>query len=151
MPDGFHLETLRFAEPQFLWLLWFPAGLSLVLAWRVVRRRRDLAKCARALPAPLRARPGLSGHGLLGHGLLGDLAPWLPVAVATALCILALAQPQALAAVIDTSGVDLVILQDASASMRVEDVPPNRWQRSQQFVRVMAAALRWEGDRARDC
>jgi Ca-activated chloride channel family protein len=138
MPENFHLETLRFAEPQFLWLLWVPAGLCLMLVWRIVRRRRDLAKCAIALPAPLRNRPGL----------LGDLAPWLPVALAAAACIVALAQPQALAAVIDKSGVDLVILQDASASMHVEDVPPNRWQRSQQFVRVMAAALRWEGDRA---
>jgi Ca-activated chloride channel family protein len=78
----------------------------------------------------------------------GDLAPWLPAIAAAAACILALAQPQALAAMIDTSGVDLVVLQDASASMHVDDVPPNRWQRSQQFVRAMAAALRWEGDRA---
>jgi len=138
MPENFHLETLRFAEPQFLWLLWIPAGLCLMLVWRFVWRRRDLARCAIALPAPQHARPGLSG----------DLAPWLPVALAAAACIVALAQPQALAAVIDKSDVDLVILQDASASMHVEDVPPNRWQRSQQFVRVMAGALRWEGDRA---
>jgi Ca-activated chloride channel family protein len=68
--------------------------------------------------------------------------------MAAACCILALAQPQALLAVTDKSGVDLVILQDASASMHVEDVPPNRWQRAQQFVRAMAFALRWEGDRA---
>jgi Ca-activated chloride channel family protein len=32
--------------------------------------------------------------------------------------------------------------------MHVDDVPPNRWQRAQQFVRMMAYALRWEGDRA---
>jgi Ca-activated chloride channel family protein len=138
MPGEFHLETLRFAAPAFLWLLWVPAALCAALGWRIVRRRVDLAKCAGALPAPLRTRPGL----------LGDLAPWLPVVVAAALCVVALAQPQALVAVIDNSGVDMVILQDASASMHVEDVPPNRWQRSQQFVRTMAATLRWEGDRA---
>lgn len=132
------LDTLRFAEPQFLWLLWLPAGMCLLLAWRILRRRADLAKCARALPAPLRMRTGF----------LGDLAPWAPAVLAAAFCIVALAQPQALLAVTDKSGVDMVILQDASASMHVEDVPPNRWQRSQQFVRVMAFALRWEGDRA---
>lgn len=138
MPGDLHFETLRFAAPAFLWLLFVPAALGAVLCWRIVRRRLDLKKCARALPAPRSTR----------KGWLGDLAPWMPVLLATALCIVALAQPQALVAVIDKSGVDLVILQDASASMHVEDVPPNRWQRSQQFVRAMAAALRWEGDRA---
>lgn len=133
-----HLDTLRFATPAFLWLLFVPAALGVVLCWRIVRRRMDLKKCARALPAP----------GSTRYGLLGDLAPWMPVLLAAALSIVALAQPQALVAVIDKSGVDLVILQDASASMHVEDVPPNRWQRSQQFVRAMAGALRWEGDRA---
>lgn len=138
MPGEFHLETLRFAAPVFLWLLLAPVALCVMLGWRVGRRQMDLRKCARALPAPSR----------IGHGLLGDLAPWLPVLLGAALCIVALAQPQALVAVVDKSGVDLVILQDASASMHVEDVPPNRWRRSQQFVRAMAAAVRWEGDRA---
>lgn len=138
MPGEFQLETLRFAAPIFLWLLFAPAALGVVLIWRVIRRRVDLKRSDRALSTP----------GSVRKGWFGDLAPWLPVLLATALCIVALAQPQALVAVIDRSGVDLVILQDASASMHVEDVPPNRWQRSQQFVRAMAAALRWEGDRA---
>jgi Ca-activated chloride channel family protein len=138
MPESFQLETLRFAEPQFLWLLWLPAALGVLLAWRVVRRRRDLARCAWRLPASVRGRPAW----------LGDLAAWLPATLAAAAGIIALAQPQALASLVDNSGVDLVILQDASASMHVDDVPPNRWQRSQQFVRTLAATLRWEGDRA---
>jgi hypothetical protein len=138
MPGELDLETQGFAAPAFLWLLFVPAALAVVLCWRILRRRLDLKRCEQALPAPRAIR----------NGWLGDLAPWLPILLATALCIVALAQPQALVAVIDKSGVDLVILQDASASMRIEDVPPNRWQRSQQFVRALASALRWEGDRA---
>ena len=46
-----------------------------------------------------------------------------------------------------TAGVDLVILQDGSASMHVADVAPDRWRRSMRFVRALAESLRWEGDR----
>ena len=138
MPGNFHFESLRFAEPVFLELLWLPAALGLLLLWRIFRRRRDLALHARQVS------PALSGRARW----LGDLAAWLPAILAIAAGIVALAQPQALASVIDKRGVDLVILQDASASMHVDDVPPNRWQRSQQFVRTLAGALRWEGDRA---
>ena len=138
MPEAFHFETLRFAAPAFLWLLIAPATLFVVLGWRVMRRRVDVRKYARALHVPNRTK----------HGPLGDLAPWPAILLAATLCVVALAQPQALVAVVDKSGVDVVILQDASASMHVDDMPPNRWQRSQQFVRSMAAALRWEGDRA---
>jgi Ca-activated chloride channel family protein len=46
-----------------------------------------------------------------------------------------------------TTGVDLVILQDASASMYVRDVKPDRWQRSMRFLRVVAESLQWNGDR----
>ena len=42
---------------------------------------------------------------------------------------------------------DLVILQDASASMYVTDVQPDRWRRSIRFVRMLAESLRWQGDR----
>lgn len=138
MLEALHPETLRFAAPAFLWLLIAPAVLSLMLVWRIVRRRLDLRRYARALSVP----------GRVQHGLLGDLAPWPAILLAATFCILALAQPQALVAVVDKSGVDVVILQDASASMHVDDMPPNRWRRSQQFVRSLAGALRWEGDRA---
>ena len=42
---------------------------------------------------------------------------------------------------------DLVILQDASASMYVNDVQPDRWRRSVRFLRMLAESLRWQGDR----
>ena len=40
-----------------------------------------------------------------------------------------------------------MILQDASASMYVTDVQPDRWRRSIRFVRMLAESLRWQGDR----
>jgi Ca-activated chloride channel family protein len=46
-----------------------------------------------------------------------------------------------------TAGVDLVILQDGSASMHVTDVRGDRWQRSMRFLRTLGEALRWENDR----
>jgi Ca-activated chloride channel family protein len=41
----------------------------------------------------------------------------------------------------------VVILQDASASMYVTDVRPDRWRRSVQFLRTFAETLSWKGDR----
>ena len=46
-----------------------------------------------------------------------------------------------------TGGVDLVILQDGSASMYVQDVPGNRWKRSIQFLRILGDSLSWNNDR----
>jgi Ca-activated chloride channel family protein len=47
------------------------------------------------------------------------------------------------------AGVDVVILQDASASMHVADAAGglNRWQRSMQFLRRLGDALSWREDR----
>jgi Ca-activated chloride channel family protein len=46
-----------------------------------------------------------------------------------------------------TSGIDLVVLQDASASMRVRDVRNDRWRRSMAFLRTLGESLQWEDDR----
>jgi len=58
-----------------------------------------------------------------------------------------LARPQAVTSLVRTAGVDLIILQDGSASMHVTDVRGNRWQRSMRFLRTFGEALRWEHDR----
>jgi Ca-activated chloride channel family protein len=39
------------------------------------------------------------------------------------------------------------VLQDGSTSMRVTDVPGDRWKRSMQFLRTLGETLRWDGDR----
>ena len=43
--------------------------------------------------------------------------------------------------------IDLIILQDASSSMRVADVPGDRWQRAVRFLRMLGDSLGWQNDR----
>src|SRR5262249_22493876 len=79
--------------------------------------------------------------------IFGDLLTWLCVLVAMIFTILALAKPVSVIATSHTGGVDLVVLQDGSASMHVTDVRGNRWQRSVVFLRALGESLRWENDR----
>jgi Ca-activated chloride channel family protein len=79
--------------------------------------------------------------------VLGDLAFWLCLIAALGLVVVALARPVAVASMLRTSGVDLVVLQDASASMRVRDVQPDRWRRSMRFLRTFGESLQWQDDR----
>ena len=131
------LESFRFAEPLYLWLLIIPAVLFAVWIWRFVRRRGDLKR--------LRARRALPVRERLGA--VGDLAFWAAVLLAASLCIVALARPQALVSTVRKASADVVVLQDASASMYVSDVRPDRWRRSVQFLRTFAETLSWQGDR----
>jgi von Willebrand factor type A domain len=131
------LESFRFAEPLYLWLLTVPAVLFAVWIWRFVRRRGDLKR--------LRARRALPVRERLGA--VGDLAFWAAVLLAALLCIVALARPQALVSTVRKASADVVVLQDPSASMYVSDVRPDRWRRSVQFLRTFAETLSWQGDR----
>jgi Ca-activated chloride channel family protein len=130
-------ETFRFADPLYLWLLVVPAVLFIVWIWRFVRRRGDLKR--------LRVRRALPVREQLGA--IGDLAFWAAVLLAASLCIVALARPQALVSTVRKASADVVVLQDASASMYVSDVKPDRWRRSVQFLRTFAETLSWQGDR----
>jgi Ca-activated chloride channel family protein len=131
------LETLRFATPIFLWLLIAPGALLVLWAWRVYRRRADIRHLRSQRILPVRER----------YALLGDLTFWLCALAAASLSIVALAQPQALVSSVRKASADIVILQDASASMYVSDVRPDRWRRSVAFLRTFAEALSWQGDR----
>jgi hypothetical protein len=130
------VETCGFGEPLYLWLLILPVLLLAMWIWRVVRRRAELRRYHRRRLVPVSER----------HGWLGDLGFWSCLIMAIGLCIVALARPQT-RILVDRAGIDAVILQDASASMYVRDVQPNRWQRSQQFLRAFADALTWKDDR----
>jgi Ca-activated chloride channel family protein len=79
--------------------------------------------------------------------LFGGLLFWLCLIGATASTIVALARPTASVPLARAAGVDVVILQDGSASMRVRDVGADRWQRSMQFQRTLGESLRWKNDR----
>ena len=79
--------------------------------------------------------------------IFGSLVFWLCLILASACTIIALSRPTAAAALVRTAGIDLVVLQDGSASMRTEDVAGNRWQRSMRFLRVLGESLAWKDDR----
>jgi Ca-activated chloride channel family protein len=131
------LDTFRFAAPVYLWLLAIPLVLLFVWGWRVVRRRANVRRLAALRVMPVGQR----------FGPVGDLAFWACVLVAAGLCIGAIARPQARVSSFRKASADVVILQDASASMYVTDVRPDRWRRSVQFLRTFAETLSWKGDR----
>jgi hypothetical protein len=128
---------MRFLAPGYLQLLAAPVALLLLWVWQVVRRQRDLGRMRAHRNTPVRER----------IPRLGELPFWLCLILALAACIVALARPVAVVSLLRTAGIDLVILQDGSASMRVRDVSGNRWQRSMQFLRTIGESLQWEDDR----
>jgi Ca-activated chloride channel family protein len=131
------LTALEFSQPEYLWFLLLPGLLLVLWGWRLAQRRRDAHLLRRTRIVPVRER----------FALAGDLPCWLFMTIALAFVILALARPHGPATVVRQGGVDMVILQDASASMRVKDVSGDRWQRSMRFVRAIGDALSWKDDR----
>lgn len=128
---------IDFLDPVFLWLLAVPAlG---VLAWlrQLLRRRRDIRRYSGDRVLPVRER----------FSLTGDLAFWLCLTAAVTCLVLALARPQGVVNRVMTAGVDFVVLQDGSTSMRVSDVAPDRWQRSTAWLRTFAETLSWTDER----
>jgi Ca-activated chloride channel family protein len=134
---GVNLDTIRFATPEYLWLLIAPGALLIGWFWQLAARRRDSRRFRQHRRLPVRER----------FPVFGNLVFWLCLILASACTILALSRPTAAAALVRTAGVDLVILQDGSASMRTQDVAGNRWQRSMRFLRVLGESLAWKDDR----
>lgn len=128
---------LTFGDPRYLWLLIIPGLLLLVLLWRVAARRSERERMHRGRVLPLRERLTVAG----------DLPFWFCVLLATSVVIVALARPQGPATVIRQGGLDIVVLADGSASMRVKDVSGDRWKRSMRFVRYLGDSLGWKNDR----
>ena len=128
---------MQFGAPQFLWLLVAPGLLLVALVWKSARRFSDLRRLRRLRSLPVRER----------FAIAGDLPFWLLLVAAIAAFVAALARPQGVSAVIRRAGVDIVILQDGSASMHVDDVSANRWQRSMTFLRLLGDSLSWTDDR----
>ena len=141
---------ITFAAPHFLWLLVVPALLLAAWLWRAVRRISDLRRIAAHRTVPVREHLAIAG----------DLPFWLLIVLAAASFIVALARPTGTLAALRRPGLDIVILQDGSASMQVADLPAlqardrdvvagpaTRWQRSMQFLRVLGDSLSWTDDR----
>jgi Ca-activated chloride channel homolog len=130
-------SQIAFGDPDFLWLLVIPGLLLAAWIWRFVSRRRDnrLLALRRTLPV------------LERFAIAGDLPFWLCLIGATACLVVAVARPHGPASTVRQGGVDLVLLQDASASMHVQDVAGNRYQRAMRFQRLLGDALSWQSDR----
>jgi Ca-activated chloride channel family protein len=144
------MRTLTFGAPVYLWLLAVPATLLLLWTVRLIERRASLRRLARRRTVPVLER----------FPLVGDLAFWFCQILAMAFLIAAVARPLAPTSVPHRAGLDIVVLQDASASMRVGDVTrvssetgvgtrasADRWQRSMQFLRMLGDTLSWHEDR----
>ena len=137
MLPSIDFAQVQFAQPDYLWLLAIPALLLALWVWRFLKRRADNRLLARRRTLPVRER----------FAFIGDLPFWLGLILASASLIVALARPHGPASTIRQGGVDLVVLQDGSASMRVQDVPGNRYQRAMRFLRLLGDALSWKTDR----
>src|SRR5215204_56678 len=105
------LPSIAFATPAYLWLLAIPAGLLVLWARRMIGRAVELHRLRQCRVSPVREH----------WSLLGDLPFWLCVALACAGLVLALARPRAAAPGLGRLGLDVVVLQDGSASMYVRD------------------------------
>jgi hypothetical protein len=155
-------QEVVFAAPQFLWLLAAPALFLLAWLWRFARRLVDLRRLRERRSIPIRERFALGG----------ELWFWLFLILSCASLAIALGKPRGVTTVINRAGLDIVVLQDGSASMHVTDVaaPPTRpeaaparsgrrspeplrataatrWQRSMAFMRLLGDSLSWNDDR----
>lgn len=152
---------MAFGTPQFLWLLAAPAVLLLAWLWRFVWRVTDLRRLRDCRSLPIRERFAIGG----------ELWSWLFIILALASLVVALARPRGVTTVVNRAGVDVVVLQDGSASMHVKDVADvrsafareqfgelrrdiastgvasTRWSRSMTFLRLLGDSLSWNDDR----
>lgn len=148
---------MTFGAPALLWLLAAPALLAVLWTWRFARRLSDLRRLRDRRSVPIRER----------FAVAGDLPFWLSLILASSLLLVALARPRGITTVVGRAGVDVVVLQDGSASMHVTDVSAfarpdsiglrrdiaspgsaaTRWQRSMSFLRLLGDSLSWTDDR----
>jgi len=149
------VSGIAFGAPQFLWLLAAPGLFLVVWLWRFVRRLTDLRRLRDRRSVPVRER----------YAIGGDLWFWLFLILACASLAIALARPRGVTTVVNRAGVDVVVLQDGSASMHVTDASAfartnsgelrrdnarpstTRWQRSMDFLRLLGDSLSWNDDR----
>jgi Ca-activated chloride channel family protein len=131
------VNSVVFVAPHFLWLLAAPAVLLVAWVWRFWRRLAELRRLRARRVLPIRERFAIGG----------DLWSWLFLTLALASLAVAAARPRGVTTQISRAGLDIVVLQDGSASMHVEDVAGNRWQRSMTFLRLLGDSLSWNDDR----
>ncbi len=111
-------NNMIFEDPQFFWLLLL---LPLALGWFIWKRKRQTAELKISSISGFKAR----------QGWLGKLRPVLFILrlLVLALVVTALARPRTVdvsSRTNTTSGIDIVLAIDVSASMLARDLEPNR-------------------------
>lgn len=119
---------MRFADPQWLYLLVLIPALALFCLWADTRRQKAVQRF---------------GNPLLLHklssssfGLKRPARKLILVLLALSLLILALARPQwgAKMQTVNRKGIDILIALDTSKSMLAEDIKPNRLERAKHEI-----------------
>jgi Ca-activated chloride channel family protein len=154
------MMTIAFGDARMLWWLLAPGVLFVLWVWRLGRRSIDLKRLRARRVVPVRER--FDGGA--------EMLSWLLLILAVAVLIVAVARPGLPTTLPQRAGLDVIVLQDASASMRVADMasvdlvtsaaaaslaPPiadtrpvtERWQRSMRMLRELGDALSWNSDR----
>lgn len=114
------LNNVTFEDPQFFWLFLL---LPLAVAWYLWKRNKQTAGLRISSTKGFRAQPGMLGR-------FRPVLFMLRLAVLS-LVITALARPQSVdvsTRTSSTSGIDIVMAIDVSASMLARDLEPNRLQ-----------------------
>jgi tetratricopeptide (TPR) repeat protein len=129
---------LRFAHPEYLWLLWAVPALALAL-FIAHRRRRRLLK--RFISESLFSQlvPDMSGQKRAGKQTL--------LLISMGLLILTLANPQVGTRLeeVKRKGIDVFVALDVSLSMKAEDIRPSRLEKAKRDVSSLLRKLK--GDR----
>lgn len=128
---------LRFANSDYLKFIAIPALMFVGWLWCFCSRRAEVSIFKKRRIVPLREK----------YLFAGPLLFWLCLIFSILLSIMALSRPQRLMSVVNENSVDLVIIQDGSASMYVKDVKPDRWGRAMSWVKTLVETLSWKGDR----
>ena len=87
---------MRFGAPGFLPLLAIPAGLLILWAWQLWKRRADTRAFTRRRQVPVNERVPF----------FGELLFWLCLIFAAGSALMAIAKPQAVTSLVRTAGVD---------------------------------------------
>lgn len=131
------LNEVSFLDTVFLNLLAVPAFLFVVWLYRFWARRKDIVRYSTLRVVPLRERYLVGGRQLA----------WLCLILSLALSVIAMARPRYTVSIAESGVIDLIVILDGSASSRVPDVKPDRWQRSVQWLKTFVRTMRWDGDR----
>lgn len=132
-----NFNDIQFIEPGYLALLFIPGLMFILWLWRLAARRTEVAAYLKNRIIPVEEK----------YLFFGPLTFWACLIAAILLSTLALSRPAKVMAVKSDTSIDLIVIQDGSASTRVRDIKPDRWQRSVMFLRILVESLKWKGDR----